>query len=554
MCRCQTRLGLTVIRSSELMTTMTTNTVSKVTSQTLKAWLRDGQELALVDVREKGAFGRKHLLLAVNAPLWRLELTIGSLVPRLDTRIVLVDLDGSLLPQAADKLLELGYTSLHLLEGGTLAWEEAGFEVFRGISVPSKAFGEVVEHELKTPTIEVRELHERLQRGEDLVVLDGRTPEEYQRFTIPGARSVPNGELVYRLREVAPNPNTLVVVSCAGRTRSILGAQTLINAGVPNPIVSLKNGTAAWWLAGLELQTGTRDALPEPNHGSLAEVSDRTRTHAIKAGAVPIDFVTLQDLERDHQRSLFLLDVRSREEYLAGHLPGWRWAPGGQLIQATDQYIGVRKARVVLADWDGVRAWTTAAWLAQMGTYDVYVLGVDDSRRSLASGQEPVRIARPAKAAPWISARQLEGLRQKTDVAIFDVESSLAFATKHIAGARFVAPDRLPEFVQNLDRTSPIVITASNAALALNVASELKRRSDRDARALAGGNTAWFSLGLPTAEGRDDILTGTDDDWYNLTTYQNPEERREKTLEYLTWEVALAQQIERDGDTLFRLI
>jgi hypothetical protein len=31
-------------------------------------------------------------------------------------------------------------------------------------------------------------------------------------------------------------------VNCAGRTRSIIGTQSLINAGVPNPVTALRNG------------------------------------------------------------------------------------------------------------------------------------------------------------------------------------------------------------------------------------------------------------------------------------------------------------------------
>ena len=171
---------------------------------------------------------KRQILLAASAPLWRLELLIDRLVPRRDTRIVLVDDDETQAHQAAAKLTRLGWTDVSVLAGGTDGWERAGLELFSGTNVPSKAFGEVIEHEKHTPWIDVEELHERVARGDDIVVVDSRTPEEFHNFTLPFSHSLPGAELVYRIRELAPDPKTFVVVNCAGRTRSIVGAQTLI--------------------------------------------------------------------------------------------------------------------------------------------------------------------------------------------------------------------------------------------------------------------------------------------------------------------------------------
>ncbi len=76
---------------------------------------------------------------------------------------------------------------------------------------------------------------------------------------------------------------------------------------------------------------------------------------------------------RDKSRTLYRFDVRSPEEYAAGHSAGFISAPGGQLVQANDEWIGVRGARLVLFDDDGVRARMTASWLVQMG-WDALVL------------------------------------------------------------------------------------------------------------------------------------------------------------------------------------
>ena len=93
--------------------------------------------------------------------------------------------------------------------------------------------------------------------AEDLVVLDSRPmrriprDEHPRRARLPGRRAASTA--CTRPRR---GPETLVVVNCAGRTRSIIGAQSLINAGIPNKVVALKNGTMGWHLAGLELERG----------------------------------------------------------------------------------------------------------------------------------------------------------------------------------------------------------------------------------------------------------------------------------------------------------
>jgi rhodanese-related sulfurtransferase len=318
--------------------------------------------------------------------------------------------------------------------------------------------------------------------------------------------------------------------------------------------VALKDGTMAWLHAGLELQRDVGDALPEPSDATLAE--SRRLAEGL-AQRVELRHITTQELARFEaegaERSLYLLDIRSKDEYKGGHLPGWRWAPGGQLLQATDQYVGTRRARVVLADWDGVRALVTGAWLAQLDHSEVYLYR-PEADAELEIGPAPTRVLRhPAGDARWLSPHQLQARLKAGPVAIYDVDSSLAFATRHIADARFAAPDRLPEFLVDVPNSTPVVITSSDGRLAGTVAAELASRHGRDAWALRGGNAAWFALGLPTGNGRGSILTNDDDDWYSPYAYETAEERLAKMREYLDWETALADQIVRDGDVRIQL-
>ena len=81
-------------------------------------------------------------------------------------------------------------------------------------------------------------------------------------MSIPTATSVPGAELALRVRALAPDRATTVIVNCAGRTRSIIGAQSLINAGLPNRVAALRNGTIGWTLAGLDLDHGQARRAP----------------------------------------------------------------------------------------------------------------------------------------------------------------------------------------------------------------------------------------------------------------------------------------------------
>ena len=519
----------------------------------LQEALRGEAEIAVLDVREAGRYARRHLLYAVPAPLWRLEVLADRLVPRRDTRIVLVDDDETLAHQAAAKLTRLGWTDISVLAGGTDGWEREGRELFSGTNVPSKAFGEVIEHEKHTPWIDVDDLHARVARGDDIVVVDSRTPEEFHNFTLPFSHSLPGAELVYRIRELAPDPKTFVVVNCAGRTRSIVGAQTLIDAGIPNRVASLRNGTMEWLLSGRELAYGRQAALPEPSADSAAAAREQARGVAARAGIGHIDSATLRAFEAEQgTRTLYKFDVRTREEYETGHLPGWRWAPGGQLVQATDEYLATRRARVVLVDWDGVRAQTTGAWLAQLGAVEVY-LYQPPALAALERGAEPRRVLRHRPDAPALRAQALQAAIDAGSAEVFDIESRLAYERGHVPGARYAAPDRLQEFLPG-DAQRTIVLTSPDGVLAAVAAAELAWRTGRPVHYLLGGTRAWQAQGLPLARGADGVLTGDDDQSISPYLFDDLSARDQGFRDYLDWELGLVAQLERDGSADIRLI
>src|SRR6476659_4061623 len=346
----------------------------RVSAQALRAMLLDGEELALLDVREERIFSQNHLLFARSVPLSRLELRMARLVPRKATRIVLVDDEDGLAERAAAVLTKAGYPDVSILAGGNATWAAAGYELFSGMNVPSKAFGELVEHENGTPSISADELHGLMQSDADMVVLDSRPFDEFSRVSIPTGTDVPGAELVLRVHDMAPKPDTLVVVNCAGRTRSIIGAQSLINAGVPNKVVALRNGTMGWHLAGLACDSGKKARAPAVSGAGLQWAKSAAAAVARKFDVGHIDVTKLNEFSADPKRTTYIFDVRDPDEYASGHYPGAVSAPGGQLVQATDLYVGTLGARIVLSDDKEVRALMTASWLRQMGWKDVFVL------------------------------------------------------------------------------------------------------------------------------------------------------------------------------------
>jgi rhodanese-related sulfurtransferase len=351
---------------------MTQATACK-TFQEIHAALLNQREIALFDVRDEDIFAQAHPLFAANLPLAKIPLEAWRRIPRLDTDIVVYDDGEGLAQQAADALLAQGYTRVALLAGGLAGWREAGGELFIDVNVPSKAFGELVEAQRHTPALSAQQVKALLDAKADVVVLDARRFEEYHTMNIPGSISVPGAELALRARALAPDPATTIIVNCAGRTRSIIGTQSLVNAGLPNKVMALRNGTIGWTLEGQALERGAERRFCSVTSAQAAEAALAARKVADLAAVRRANSRDLARFVVESSRSSYLLDVRTPEEYAAGHLSGFRSAPGGQLVQETDVTAPVRGARIVLTDDDGVRANMTASWLAQMG-WEVWVL------------------------------------------------------------------------------------------------------------------------------------------------------------------------------------
>jgi rhodanese-related sulfurtransferase len=393
--------------------------IEPISIEAFRALFDGDEEFAVIDPREATVFSANHLLAATSLPLSRLQSLITAAVPRQETLCVLCDAGGGEAGSAAELLQTLGYTRLAVLDGGIGAWEACGGKLFSGSSVPGKAFGEFIEKSCATPAMTAAELHRRQRRSEATLLIDSRTAEEHESYCIPGAILCPGAELLYRVLPIV-NADTDVVVHCGGRTRSIIGAQTLIDAGC-NRVQALENGTMAWQFEGLELEHGNKESLPHPDSKSLILIRAIADKLAARWHIDRIDSIAA----REH-RSRYLIDVRGREEFESGHVPGSMHVPGGHLLQNVDRYLVVRNSVVILIDSDWVRAVTTAVWLRRMGWRRVYVYTIDADRGDLQSGPgnaaEPLedRDLDPADYADYEALMRENRAYLEWEIALFD--------------------------------------------------------------------------------------------------------------------------------------
>jgi rhodanese-related sulfurtransferase len=514
-----------------------------VTAQAIRRALLDDTEVALLDVRPEGRFAQGHPLFAASFPLGRLELDVFERLPRRSAPLVIYGDGPGDAVTAACRLQRLGYGDVSVLDHGLAGWAAAGGELFGGVNAPSKAFGELVEATAGTPAVAPAELLALLRSSTDVVVLDVRRFEEYQEMSIPTATSVPGAEVVLRAGALAPDPATLLVVNCAGRTRSIIGTQSLINARIPNKVAALRNGTIGWTLAGLALDHGQDRQAPEVPAAMAGRARAAAWAVADRAGVRLIRGSELRALLATGRRTVYRFDVRTQQEYQAGHLAGFRSAPGGQLVQETDWFAPVRGALMVLADDAGSRAAMTASWLAQMGwqTMVVQVTPADPVERGPWTPpmppRPPVRRATPGRVEQWLSAGQAR---------VIDVDTSTRYLAAHLPGAAWVLRGDLP----CIESAQRLVLTSADGVLAAFAAADLPAR--QQVSVLAGGTAGWAASGRPVQAGPGELLSPPVDVYRR--PYEGTRVDAAAMRAYLDWEQGLIAQLDRDGTHRFTVL
>lgn len=510
----------------------------------VRTQLLERNEIAFLDVREEGPHAEEHPLFAANFPLSRIEIDAYAKLPRRNVPIVTLDEGEGYAELAAQRLIDLGYTDVSIFQGGIRAWDQAGGELFRDVNVPSKSFGELVESKAHTPSFSAEEVKQRIDANEDMVVLDVRRFDEYNTMSIPTGMNVPGAELVLRVKEIAPNPKTQIIVNCAGRTRSILGTQSLINAGIPNPVHALRNGTIGWKLAGQTLDVGQTRRFADVSPETALEAAQRARSVADRAKVKRAHLSDVKEWQQQIGRTSYFFDTRTPEEYEAGHLPGFRSVPGGQLVQETEMVAPVRGARIVLADPSGVRADMAASWLAQMA-WDVYVIDGLSASDLTEHGiwQNPLPTL---PKVDYIDVAALVKLQQsKTKVLVVDFSTHAFYVRGHIPGAWFALRSELTEALKLIPKSDHYVLTSTPPELAVFAAAEMQAFSGKPVSILRGGNAEWVKAGHTLEKGETHLASPARDRYKR--PYEGTNIDPAAMQAYLDWEFGLVAQLAKDG-------
>ncbi len=500
------------------------------------------EEIAFLDLREAGPFSEGHPLFAVPAPYSTLEARVGDLVPSADVPVLLVDGGDGIAEAGAEALASMGYANVAIIKGGAPAWAAAGFTLFKGLNVPSKTLGELAEIRWHPKTIDVQTLAAWQDEDRAFSFYDCRPPAEFQKMTVPGAVCLPNGEIAHRLPAIDSDGH--IVVTCAGRTRGLIGSLGLSRLFPDREIYALENGTQGWALAGFALERG-KESGPLPGLSPKQAEETRARADAFLA-AEKIPLVTSSDVAaflEDKTRATFAFDVRSADEAATDPLPAFPHAWSGQIVQATDRWVGVRRARIVLADDLGLRAALAAFWLRALG-YEVLVVRVDDALRCLPAPEKPKA---PPCDIPEIEAVDALAEIREGRARLLDLRSSGDFAAGHVQGSQWTIRPQLRN-AAGKGRWLLIGDGGSEAALG---AREFLRLGHKDVALIRGGIKAMHQAGarfrqvelLPLAEAVD------------VTSFAHGRHDGDLAASrtYLAWEQGLVEELSPDERAAFRL-
>ena len=514
-----------------------------VEAKTVKSWISDEKELAFIDVRETAQHTAGHPLFSISIPFSEFEINVEKLLPNKNVRIVLFDNNDGISEIIYKLAKNLKYINIFILKNGVDGWKKSNFHLFDGINVPSKSFGELVEQKFNTPSITASQLFQKQKEKKDIIILDGRPFDEYNKMSIPGSVCCPNAEIPFRISEIIKSSNTEIIINCAGRTRSIIGAQALINFGIKNKVYALENGTQGWFLANLKLDHRKTKFLDKtPKNEKINELRGKI-VNLLENKVEIIDFNQAQKLINDKNITTYVFDVRTNSNQ-KNKLSKLRNVPGGQLVQATDKYIGVLKSHVIVFDdGDLVRAGMTALWLKKMN-YHCYVVNESPKRIKNLNLKHDVNF----RANP-INLIKLENLKNLKDTPIFDIRNSVDYCKKRIKKSvwtnRLIITNEMPHNVKS------IILVSNDLPKASLIVSDLQEKDPKYVVQVYHWNETDVEHYLDYIDTTEVELDEKFID-FNFHTHLRHQGNKEHAKNYLKWETDLIKNMDEEERGFFR--
>ncbi len=514
-----------------------------VEAKTVKNWISDDTEIAFIDVRELAQHTAGHPLFSISIPFSEFEINVEKLVPNKKVRMVLFDNNNGVSEIIYKQAKNLKYINIFILKNGIDGWIKSKYHLFDGINVPSKSFGELIEKKFNTPSITALQLSQKQKEKKDIIILDGRPFDEYKKMSIPGSVCCPNAEIPYRISELIKSSDTEIIINCAGRTRSIIGAQTLINFGIKNKIYALENGTQGWFLNNFKLDHGKTKSLDKtPKCEKIEELRNKI-VNLLKDKVEIINFNQAQKLINDRNITTYIFDVRTNlnQKYKFSKL---RNVPGGQLVQATDKYIGVLKSHVIVCDdGDLVRAGMTALWLKKMN-YHCYVVNETPKKIKDLNLKNKVNF----KTIP-INLIKLENFKNLKDTPIFDIRNSVDYCKKRIKKSvwtnRLIITNEMPHYVK------AIILVTNDLPKASLILSDLQEKDPKYMVQVYHWNETEIEHYVDYIDTREVELDETFID-FNFHTHLRHQGNKEHAKNYLKWETDLIKKMDEEERGFFR--
>ena len=234
-------------------------------------------------------------------------------------------------------------------------------------------------------------------------------------------------------------------------------------------------------------------------------------------------------------------DVRTAEEYAVGHIPGFRWFPGGQAVQRSDDAAVVKNCPIVFACDHKARAVFTASWYRQMGFQEVYAVEGGTTAWSASGLMLEQGIAEPApvglaEARSKVHRLSPQALQAAKPAVVIFVDTSQDFARGHVPGARWVPRGWLELWIGNIAPAhhTPIAVTCIDGRNAALAGATLKDLGYQDVAVLEGGMAAWQQAGLAVEQGLSGVMTPPTD-----VVLSGPDRNFADMMNYLRWEEAL---------------